>query len=98
MKAAREPELEPSAVRPRATSLHPCHSPSPGSVRCVPILPSVTCLDRRDQVLLERAREIEAGRKIPIAPRRPVVDVFGPRVDDTLTLLVGRPRDLGAGE
>src|SRR5262245_12431695 len=55
--------------------------------------------NRRDQILVECAAEVEARGETPVAPRARIVHIRGPRVDNRLTFLVDLPRDprLGKG-
>src|SRR5438128_11501533 len=51
--------------------------------------------DGRDQILTERELEIVRGREAPVGPRRRVVHVGRPRVDDLLPLRIDRVGDRG---
>src|SRR6185436_12507443 len=69
------------------------HSPRLAAQYSRPNFMCVPLANRGDEIFVERAPEIVARREPPVAPRRAVVDVHGPGVDDRLPLVVGAPRD-----
>src|SRR6186997_294368 len=52
---------------------------------------SIALPDVRDQVLVERRREIVHRREAPITSRGAVVHILRPRIDDALAFLIGGP-------
>src|SRR5687768_10148437 len=76
----------PASCSSASTMRLPCGTsnvPAPSTVSL-----GISCLDPRNQIVIEGPLQIVGRIEAPVAPRGRVVDVLGPGVDDALPLLV----------